>query len=254
MDFLSNMTKAKMEQQTSSAPAAAAAEGQGQAKRGRANTQGDKRNGSGGSSGGHKNGYSKSDIKAIGKVALEAKITARLLAATVWWTLLIPTATGAVVTDRVIKAGKDYNEMTKGKRGHKKGPPAGYLWAAMVCGCIELVKKKIEEGAGSSAEPLRESLSGELEKLEKHKAETKTVKDLEFTVKHCSHKETYDGEHVIMQYAVSAELEDIVISIHRIMRSILATRPTSGAAPPSASERRVRNLLQRAADEVDMED
>eukprot|EP00929_Paragymnodinium_shiwhaense_P035958 TRINITY_DN19331_c0_g1_i3.p3 TRINITY_DN19331_c0_g1~~TRINITY_DN19331_c0_g1_i3.p3 ORF type:complete len:249 (-),score=75.11 TRINITY_DN19331_c0_g1_i3:602-1348(-) len=248
MDFLNNMSKAKTEQ-----PTPAPAEGQGQAKRGRANTQGDKQSGEGSSSG-HKNGYSKSDIKAIGKVALEAKITARLLAATVWWTLLLPTATGALVTDKVIKAGKDYNEMTKGKRGHNKGAPVGYLWAAMICGCIGLAKKKLEDSTGSSVEPLRESLSGEIETLEKHKAATKTVKDLEFSVEHCSHKVTYDGENVIMQYAVHPELDEIVMAIHRVMRGVLAIRPTSGAAPPSASERRVKSLLQRAANEVDMDD
>ena len=201
---------------------------------------------------------SRRDMKAVSQLALEGATRSRQLAATVWWTLMIPlTLEGMAVTAGAVKAaGEQYAAKTRGQRNHGQGAPMYWLWGAFVKSTLEMVSEMVEEKEeGQEARQVRKvhtrfgaaeesaSLLPYVTALSNHVAAIKSPLDLSHHVLHCQIRTSYDQSSLIVTFATSESLANIRLALFALFKA-LGVEPTPGTAPPSASERRVRRLLR----------
>jgi hypothetical protein len=184
---------------------------------------------------------SRKDLRAVGKVAVEAKHLARLLAASLYWTILLPVPSAQLVVDYTQKAGQDYRKATQGVPGHGKGGPAAYMWGAYVHGVIAFAKQTMQQPLEPSASHTASKLEVAIQTLTAHKDGATTILDIRREVSHCFCRVSRDKKSLVVQYCCTNR--PVCDALLVVCEELLKVTPQLEPAPPSKAERRVKKMV-----------
>eukprot|EP00929_Paragymnodinium_shiwhaense_P113553 TRINITY_DN81834_c0_g1_i1.p2 TRINITY_DN81834_c0_g1~~TRINITY_DN81834_c0_g1_i1.p2 ORF type:complete len:248 (-),score=52.04 TRINITY_DN81834_c0_g1_i1:208-951(-) len=178
----------------------------------------------------------KAEMKALLQATKENSVRTRALAATVWITFLIPNQDKMKhLCDELTSSGRLYHSRTKGQRGHNQGTPAVWIWAGMVRALLTIAEK---EDKSAWPEPSVKAILC----LSNHFGGMKEPQDYTAMVLHCHARPTYQDSGMSVQLCISDKTLQEAVTI---VLGQLGIKAQTGAAPPSAAERKIISMLSK---------
>ena len=161
------------------------------------------------------------------KLGLANAQAVRMLMSVAFVSYLVPTANSIV--QAAVKAGRAYNDATKGKSGHGLGHPYPHIWAAMVTAAL---KTKSDGLDGPKAILLR------------HSEECKSSALLFKVVAQCRVKRCLEGERHAVMIAAGVDGSEVVQAMMTIIEKEGGLR-CWGMAPATGQEREAQKLIDQ---------